>query len=130
MNKHIGLGLFFFYITVILFAGGGKEKNANMEMEQISQSIEHAEAVMETGTAAEVTGIVRLIGSGPAPELVITGLNGEWYIDREEEYKLKDLQQQTVTVIGEETIKALKFANGLSAGERRTLKNITIIAAQ
>ena len=75
-----------------------------------------------------VTGKIRLIGNGFMTELVITGQENEWYIPKEEEYKFKDLQQRTVTVQGSETIENLTFASGLPAGERRTLKNIRIIA--
>jgi hypothetical protein len=42
--------------------------------------------------------------------------------------KLHDLQYRTVTVEGEETVRELKFGNGLSAGIRRDLKNIRIIS--
>jgi len=41
---------------------------------------------------------------------------------------LHDLQHRTVTVEGVETVTELYFANGLSAGARRELKNIKIIA--
>jgi len=81
-------------------------------------------------TVVQVTGKVRLVGSGPMTELVITGPDREWYIVREEEHKLKDMQQRTVTVKGAETVTELKFANGMSAGERRTLKEIQIISVQ
>jgi hypothetical protein len=72
------------------------------------------------------SGRVRLVGTGLFPELVITGKDREWYIDKNEEYKLRDLQQRTVTVEATETYQELLFANGLSAGRRYTLKDITI----
>ena len=98
-------------LAVILPARGNKDKS-------------------EAETVVEVTGRVRLVGSGPMPELVITGPDREWYIVREEEYKLKDMQHRTVTVKGAETVTELKFANGMSAGERRTLKDIKIITSE
>ena len=97
-----------FCFAAALPAGGGKEKD----------------------TAVQITGKVRLVGSSPLTELVITGSEKEWYVDKEEEHKLKDLQHKTVTVKGKETVKALKFANGMSAGERRTIKNIKIITVE
>ena len=81
-------------------------------------------------TKVQVSGIVRLVGGGPIPELVITGQNMEWHINKEEEYLLKDLQQQTVTVEGVETVTELKFANGSYAGEWRTLKDIIIVEVE
>jgi hypothetical protein len=75
----------------------------------------------------QVTGVVRLVGTGPLPELVISGSEREWYVVREEEHKLRDLQHRTVTVEGAENIIILRFANGLPAGERHTLDRIRII---
>ena len=76
------------------------------------------------------TGIVRLVGGGLIPELVITGQDKEWYVSREEDYLLKDLQHRTVTVEGYESVFELRFANGLYAGQRRTLKDIKIIGIE
>ena len=98
----------FMCITVFLQAGGIKEKTVTIQ----------------------VTGIVRLVGSSLLPELVITGTEMEWYIEKEEEYKLKDYQHRTVTIEGVETVIAINFANGYPAGERRSLKNIKIISIQ
>ena len=84
----------------------------------------------EKEPVVEVTGRVRLVGSAPFPELVITGNNMEWYVAKEDESKLFDFQQRIVTVEGIETVTKLTFANGLPAGERRTLKKIKIISVQ
>jgi hypothetical protein len=73
-----------------------------------------------------VSGRVRLVGGGPFPQLVISGEDREWYIDREEESKLLDLQQRIVTVEGTESYTDLTFANGFPAGRRYTLKNIKV----
>jgi hypothetical protein len=98
--------LFLFCITAMLPAWGNREK----------------------ASVVRVTGVVRLVGTGLFPELVITGADMEWHITPDEEKKLHDLQHRTVTVEGVETVTELKFANGLSAGTRRELKNIKIIA--
>jgi hypothetical protein len=74
-----------------------------------------------------VTGVVRLVGSGPGMELLVSTEDREWYIDKKDRDKLWNLQQQTVTVEGEERAEELTFANGRSAGERRYLRNIKII---
>ena len=84
----------------------------------------------EEDTVVRVTGIVRMVGSGFMPEIVITGSEMEWYIEKEEEDKLRDLQYRTVTVEGIETVTNLIFGNGLPAGERRTLKKIKIISIE
>ncbi|MDR3019384.1 MAG: hypothetical protein LBU66_00600 [Treponema sp.] len=77
--------------------------------------------------AIRITGVVRLVGSSLFAELVISNPDGEWYIAKDEMDKLFDLQQQTVTVEGEETVTELFFANGTSAGIRRELKNVRLI---
>jgi len=82
------------------------------------------------GTVVEVTGTVRLVGNAPFYELVITGEEHEWYVAKEDQQKLWDLQQRVVTVEGSETVTRLTFVNGFSAGERRTLKDIKIISVE
>jgi len=94
-------------MAVLLPAGGSRDKKANV---------------------VQVTGTVRLVGTGLFPELVITGAEMEWHITQDEAEKLHDLQRRTVTVEGIETVTELFFANGLSAGIRRELKDIKIIA--
>ena len=77
-----------------------------------------------------VSGRVRLVGSASMSEIVITGTDREWYVAMEDKDKLFDLQQRIVTVEGEETVVELKFVNGKSAGQRRILRNIKIIAME
>jgi hypothetical protein len=76
----------------------------------------------------KVTGVVRLVGTGLFPELVITGSENEWYVDKEEMDKLHNYQHRTVTVEGVETLNELIFVNGQSAWVRRELKKIKIIS--
>ena len=75
----------------------------------------------------QVIGVVRLIGSGSLPEIVISGQEFEWFVVREERNKLLHLQHRTVTVEGEETVREITFVSGMSAGFRRELRNIKII---
>ena len=110
MKKQFLFHLLFLSLAVYVYGGGNKEKSS-----------------IEKSSIIEITGIVRLVGSDPVSELVISGLDREWYITKEEEHKLKSLQYQMVTVKAEETIINLTFANGLPAGERRVLKRITIV---
>jgi hypothetical protein len=74
-----------------------------------------------------VAGVVRLVGNGPGMELLIFTEEREWHVNREDQDKLWNLQQQTVIVEGEERVEELTFADGRPAGERRSLRNITII---
>ena len=108
MNRSCFFVLLLLGITALLPAWGNREK--------------------EKANVVQVTGVVRLVGTGLFPELVITGPEMEWHITPDEEKKLHDLQHRTVTVEGVETVTELRFANGLSAGTRRELKNIKIIA--
>ena len=78
----------------------------------------------------KATGRLRLIGSGAFPELVLTGEGKQWYIAGEEMPKLNALQQQTVTLEGEETIRELKWANGRPAGKRRYLHNVRVVSVE
>jgi hypothetical protein len=116
MNRAFCLALLplFFCLAAALPAWGKKESTGSAMREDQS-------------TLVQVSGRVRLVGSNPFPDLVITGPDREWYIDRDDQHILKDLQHRTVTVEGNETVMALTFANGRPAGERRTLKNIRII---
>ncbi|MDR0597314.1 MAG: hypothetical protein LBG14_02280 [Treponema sp.] len=74
-----------------------------------------------------VTGTVRLVGSGPGIELLLSNEDREWHIDKKDRDKLWNLQQQIVTVEGEEWSEELAFADGRPAGERRHLRDIKII---
>jgi hypothetical protein len=75
----------------------------------------------------KITGRVRMVGSGTFPELVLSGEEREWYIDKTSVAALRDYQQQTITVEGIETWADLSFANGFSAGRRYTLRDIKIV---
>ena len=122
MNRTLGFALLplFFCLAADLPAWGRKEEQRSTAQEEKAPQIQ----------VIQVSGRVRLVGNEPFPELVITSPDREWYIDKDDEYKLRDLQQQTVTVEGTETVKTLTFANGRPAGERRTLKNIRIISVE
>jgi len=114
MNRNIILMFLFLCLAASLFAFGAKEKDSGNP----------APAV----TVVQVTGVVRLVGNANFPELLIDNSKMLWYIAKDEMSKLHDFQYKTVTVEGEETVRELKFANGMSAGTRRELKNIKIIS--
>ena len=132
-NRHYLLFGFFFCLAAILPAWGRKEKGGteiiySQKIGMENSAAENIDAV--TNSLVRATGIVRLVGGGPIPETVITGPDREWYISSEDDHLLKELQYRTVTVEGYESVFELRFANGLYAGQRRTLKNISIISVE
>jgi len=108
----------FLCLIAALPAWGRREKNGTGKTEAPETAI------------VNITGVVRLVGSGFMPELVITGPEMEWYVSGEEEHLLKDLQHRTVTIEGYETVVDLKLANGFFIGQRHTLKDIKIISVE
>jgi hypothetical protein len=110
-SRTIFLVALMFLCAASLFARGSKEKDT-----------------APASRLVQVTGVVRLVGSSPFYDLVVTGSDSQWYISGDEQYKLYDLQQRTVTIEGDETVIEMTFANGMSAGQRRLLKNIRIIS--
>jgi len=103
--------VFLLLIPALLPAFGGKEK-AGPPPEPL----------------VKLSGVVRLVGNEPFTELVVSNSDDTWYIAREERDKLRDLQHQTVTLEGIETLIELKFANGMPVGQRRELRNIKVIS--
>jgi hypothetical protein len=87
------------------------------------------------GTAAEnpgelvrVRGKVRLVGSMPYPDTVITdGENRNWYLERQEAKLLRDRVEREVTLEGRAEIVNLTLFNGKPAGVRYILHGIRII---
>jgi len=137
-RRYLLLCLLFLGFAVFLPAWGRKEK-AEVKTIDIQNTGLARNTVDEVGeektdaaitTLVQVTGIVRLVGSGHIPEIVITGSDREWYVSREDDDLLKELQHQTVIVEGYESVFELRFANGRYAGQRRTLKDIKILKVE
>jgi len=134
-KRHFLLFAFLFCLAAALPAWGRKEKSGTEKIDAQKIGLEEnaAEKIGAGRTETvitvlvQATGIVRLVGGGPIPEIVITGSDREWYVSREDDHLLKELQHRTVTVEGYETVLELRFANGLSAGQRRMLKDIKIL---
>lgn len=74
-----------------------------------------------------VSGVVRLAGSAMWSSLVITGEQGEWYIEGAEREALMNLQQRNVTVEGRPDSEDMILANGQSLGKRLILRDVRII---
>ena len=111
--------------TTVLYARGNKEKNTGVD----NTSKEDTVIAVEY-RSVRVEGVVRLVGSSPFSELVITGPEFSWYVASDEMYKLQDLQHRTVVVEGEGADIEQKYASGISAGTRHQLRNIRIISIQ
>ena len=114
----------------------GRREGKNSTTQSLAAPEERISVVQEEksdstqSVVVQVSGRVRLVGSSPFSDLVITGLNMEWYIERAEMAKLVELQHRTVIVEGAETVMQLISANGRPAGQRRILRDITIIAVE
>ena len=113
----------FICLAAALPAWGRRESVAPVEEEKNT-------VIPEEYVLVQASGRVRLVGNEPFPEMVITGPERQWYIEKGDEHKLKDLQHRTVTIEGMETVLELFFANGRPAGQRRILKDITIISVE
>ncbi|MDR3139542.1 MAG: hypothetical protein LBT95_07685 [Treponema sp.] len=76
---------------------------------------------------AEVSGWVRLVGSGIWPEVVISAADGEWYINRKEQNQFIPLQQRWIRVEGKVDFWEMVLADGASLGKRRILRDIRFL---
>ena len=136
-RRFIFICLFFLCLTAVLPAWGRKEKAEakTIEIQGAGLARNNVDKTDEAETEAavtfvQVTGTVRLVGGMPIPEVVITGTDSEWYVSREDDHLLKELQHRTVTVEGYESVLELRFANGRYAGQRRMLKDIKILKVE
>jgi hypothetical protein len=76
----------------------------------------------------ELTGRVRLVGSEPFPDLVLTGPDDQdWYLEGASRQLLRPYEQQTVSVRGKVELREMILANGRSLGFRRILLEVEIL---
>jgi hypothetical protein len=120
------LVLLFLGISAVLPAWGRKEKKNDAEQDNVMPNAALS-AAPEQNILVRITGRIRLVGNEPFTELVITTEERDYFIEKNEEYKLKELQQQTVTIEGIQTVISLQWASGLPAGNRYSLKDIRIL---
>ena len=76
----------------------------------------------------EVTGRVRLVGTGAFPSLVISGEDRDWHVYQAERDGLMGLQHRVVPVRAREYYRDLFFANGFPAGRWFFLRDVEVIA--
>ncbi len=146
MNKFIShiLICILIFVCPMLFSWGNKEKPAKNEIQSMEKSIDEKKSADQnqntnidsgfynsaaTGKTVEITGTVRLVGSEPFNEIVVTEAEKyDWYIEnREDRNIISKYEQQTVTVKGTVILKEMILANGKSLGNRRILANISLI---
>ncbi|MDR0583183.1 MAG: hypothetical protein LBG57_02380 [Treponema sp.] len=82
------------------------------------------------GEIIRVSGRVRLVGSAMRSSLVVSGEEGDWYIEGGDQELLTGLQQRNVTVEGRGYTEELVLANGQYLGKRLILRDARIIAQE
>ncbi len=132
----LGLGLLL--VCSFTFAGGKKDSKKREEIPP-TPAVQTPAAVAETsskdglgnvvdGQTVEVWGKIRLVGSEPFPELVITDDSGnDWYIDEESREAVQAYEQRRVRLSAIVRLKSLTLANGTALPERRILKAVTVL---
>ncbi|MDR1970974.1 MAG: hypothetical protein LBQ46_03540 [Treponema sp.] len=84
--------------------------------------------LLHDGDRVELTGRVRLVGSEPFPDLVLTGPDDQdWYLEGASRQLLRPYEQQTVSVRGKVELREMILANGRSLGFRRILLEVEIL---
>ena len=142
VKKFIIFGVFILLFSGILFALKAKEetaqnkqavaareiyKQASREEQQSKATDVFTKAI--NGKEMQVTGRIRIVGSEPFPETVITDeKENNWYIAKESRQALSDYQQQTITVKGTLELKKMVLANGEILGYRRILHKVGLVS--
>jgi hypothetical protein len=81
------------------------------------------------GQLVELAGRVRLVGSDPFPELVLTGEDGHnWFISPEDRSVLSPYEQRTVTIRGRVKLQEMILANGQRLETRRILSGVSLVS--
>jgi hypothetical protein len=86
------------------------------------------EDFLRGGDLVELSGRVRLVGSEPFPDLVLTGKDDQdWYLEGSSRQVLRFYEQRTVKVRGRVELREMILANGRSMGFRRFLCDVEIL---
>jgi hypothetical protein len=87
-----------------------------------------AGAPVRGGDWVELEGRIRLVGSEPFPDLVLTdGTGQDWYLDGPARRTLGAWEQRNVRVRGRVELRELVLANGRSLGIRRGLQEVRVL---
>jgi hypothetical protein len=78
--------------------------------------------LIHDGDQVELEGRIRLLGSEPFPDMVLTGADGQdWYLEGPARRTFQPYEQRTVKVRGRVELREMVLANGRSLGFRRCL---------
>ena len=116
----------FFIVSAAVFSCGSTEKSEKNKNSKINSGIYNSAV---SGQIVEITGKVRLVGSEPFSEMVITEAGKyDWYIENTEDRKLiSSHQQEIVTIRGTVILKEMILADGKKLGSRKILSGISLI---
>lgn len=110
---------------------GAKETEPGFYRDRDGGALETPPPRQETGgEMVRVSGRVRLVGSAPLSRLVVSGEEGDWYIEGGDWDALMGLQQRNVTVEGRRYTEDLVLANGQYLGKRLILRDARLIAVE
>ncbi|MDR0527281.1 MAG: hypothetical protein LBG79_05655 [Spirochaetaceae bacterium] len=85
---------------------------------------------LKNGKRVEVAGIVRITGSTPFTEVIITDSeNNDWYIEARDAKKLHPFQHTEIRVRGTVRLTEILLANNKSLGIRRSLSKVEVLDA-
>ena len=91
-------------------------------------SVSGPEGLIYDGDQVELAGRVRLVGSEPFPDLVLTGEDGkDWYLEGPDRQALRSREQQIIRLRGRVELREMVLANGRSLGFRRFLRDVEIL---
>jgi hypothetical protein len=107
------------FVPALLFSSGKKEASSG-EPGNLYDTV-------RSGQTVELNGKIRLVGSEPFPELVLSDDDGnDWYIARESRGAVSGYEQRGVTIRGKVELKEMVLAGGRSLGYRRILSVLTV----
>jgi hypothetical protein len=140
LRRFVFMGVFVFAAVMVAGFGAKEKQTAQTDATEpvylrdrhglAAPPRERAAAGTKTPELVRVTGRVRMVGSGPHTELVITGDQGEWHTEPRDRNKLINLQQRTVTVEGKLDSRDMILPSGKSLGTWLILRNITVISSE
>ncbi len=81
------------------------------------------------GQEVVITGTIRLVGSDPFPQYVLTEAGKyDWYIpDSEDRKVISGFEQQIITVKGTVVLRELILANGRRLGTEHILQSVSLV---
>lgn len=105
----------------------GRKDKAVDESQSQAAELESAQE-LKTGDLVTVSGRVRLVGSDPFGELVISDENGQdWYLDDEGKELLQNYEQRTATISGYLVLEERVLADGRKLKDRYRLTRISLL---